>query len=164
MTRAVKVISPIEAVQNSALGALLLWQFARAYQEHSGGSAPIFHLAFLVLPLTLHRSTIEKISGTYPSSGLGKFVEKFGKEREELLAIHDRTRAMRTLTLEALATGIATGLLEIDYESAVFRSLLVKLRHPSQRIKLMSAGATKLGQWMSRVPPQTIFSLLQVKP
>lgn len=124
----------------------------------------MLHLAFLVLPLTLHRPTIEKISGTYPSSGLGKFVEKFSKEREELLAIHDRTRAMRMLTLGALATGIATGLLEVDYESANVRSLAVKFRRPSERIKPLSAGAAKLGQWMGRVPPPTIFSVLQVRP
>jgi hypothetical protein len=164
MTRGDDVISPIEAVQNSALGAFLLWQFGRAYQEHSGGVAPALHLSFLVLPLVLHRSTLEKVSSTYPSSGLGKFVEKFGKGREELLAIHDRTRAMRTLTLEALSTGIATGLLEVDYESATVRALAAKLRPPSERIKLMSAGAAKLGQWLVRVPPVTIFSLLQVRP
>lgn len=158
------IISPIEAVQNSALGAFLLWQFGRAYREHSGGAAPMLHLAFLLLPLVLHRWTLEKVSGTYPSSGLGKFAEKFGNGREELLAIHDRTRAMRTLTLEALSTGIATGLLEVDYGSATFRSNVIKLRPPNNRIKLMSAAAAKLGQWMARVPPATVFSLLQVRP
>lgn len=156
-------ISPVEAVQNSALCAYMLWSFGRGYQEKEQAIAP-FHLHFILLPLVLHRPTLDKISGTWPTSGLGKFVEKFAHQREELLAINERARAMRRLTLEAISTGLASGLLRIDYETSLVEAQEVRLRQPSDRVRPLAAGARKVGQWMSRIPSASIFSLLQVRP
>lgn len=155
-------LSSVDAVQNPALGAVLLWSFGRGFQQEVMGRLPVLHLAFLVLPIVLHRPTLELVSGTFPSSGLGKFIEKFERHREDLMAVHTRTLAMRRLTLEGLSTGVASGLLSIDYATGVLRANDVKLRQPSERIKPYAAAAGKLGHWVARVPPANVFSLLRV--
>ncbi|MGB3042235.1 MAG: three component ABC system middle component [Xanthobacteraceae bacterium] len=159
-----ETISSVEAVQNSALGAVILWSFGRGYQSEVLGRLPVFHFAFIVLPIVLHRPTLDLVSGTNLSSGLGKFVEKFDRNREDLMAVHTRTLAMRRLSLEAVSTGIATGLLSILYENALLRANEVKLRRPSERIKPYVAAAEKLGHWVARVPAPNVFSLLRIYP
>lgn len=157
-------ISPVEAVQNSALGSVILWSFGCGYQEEVLGRLPLLHLSFLVLPIVLHRPTLDLVTTTFPSSGLGKFIEKFERHREDLMAVHTRALSMRRLTLESLSTGIASGLLSLNYDKAILRSNVVKVRRPSERIRPYTTAAEKLGQWMARVPPANIFTLLRVRP
>jgi hypothetical protein len=159
-----KVISSVEAVQNSALGAVILWSFGQGYQSEVLGRLPVLHLAFIVLPIVLHRPTLDLVTGTNVSSGLGKFVEKFDRNREDLMAVHTRALAMRRLSLESVSTGIATGLLSILYEDALLRANEAKLRRPSERIKTYVAAAEKLGRWVARVPAPNVFSLLRIYP
>ncbi|WP_146210752.1 three component ABC system middle component [Azospirillum sp. TSO35-2] len=157
-------ISSVEAVQNSAMGAIILWWFGRGYEEEILGELPLLHLSFLVLPIILHRPSLNLVSSTNVSSGIGKFIEKFELHREDLMAVHTRTLAMRRLSLQAISTGISTGLLNIVYEDARLRANDVKIRRPTERIKPYTAAAEKLGRWMARVPPTTTFSLLRVSP
>lgn len=157
-------ISSIEAVQNPALGGVMMWAFGRGYQEEVLGVLPPLHLSFLVLPIALHRPTLDIVSTTYQSSGLGKFVEKFARQREDLMAIHTRALLMRRLSLEALSTGVAAGLLTVIYDDGLIRANDVKIRRPTERIKPYVAGAEKLGRWMARLPPANVFSLLHVRP
>jgi hypothetical protein len=157
-------ISSVEAVQNSALGAVILWSFGRGYQGEVFGRLPLFHFAFIVLPIVLHRPTLDLVSGTNVSSGLGKFVEKFERNREDLMAIHTRALVMRRLSLEAVSTGITAGLLSVLYDGAQLRANEAKLRRPSERIKPYTTAAEKLGRWVARVPAPTVFSLLRIYP
>ena len=157
-------ISSVEAVQNSAMGAVILWSFGRGYQGEVLGRLPLLHLSFLVLPIVLHRPTLELVTGTLTSSGIGKFIEKFERCREDLMAIHTRALLMRRLSLEAVSTGISVGLLSVLYEDGQLRANEVTMRHPTERIKPYTAAAEKLGHWMARVPPANIFSLLRVRP
>jgi len=157
-------ISSVEAVQNSAMGAVILWSFGRGYQEEALGRLPLLHFAFIVLPIVLHRPTLELVTGTYQSSGLGKFVEKFERNREDLMAVHDRALAMRRLTLEGVSTGISAGLLSVIYDDGQMRANEVSLRRPSERIKPYVNAAGKLGRWVARVPAPSVFSLLRIYP
>jgi hypothetical protein len=116
------------------------------------------------MPIILYRPTLEIVSSTNQSSGLGKFIEKFMRQREELMAIHARALSMRRLTLEAISTGVASGLLAVIYKDGLIRANDVGVRRPTERIKPYTAGAEKLGRWMARVPPASIFSLLRVSP
>lgn len=156
-------ISSVEAVQNPALGAVLIWSFGRGYQAEVMGRLPVLPLAFLILPIVLHRPTLDLVTTTFPSSGLGKFIEKFERHREDLMAVHTRALAMRRLTLEGLSTGIASGLLSLNYDQATLRANEVRLRQPSERIKPYTAAAGKLGHWIARVPAVNAFSLLRVR-
>jgi hypothetical protein len=157
-------ISPVALVQNPAFGAELLWRFGRGFQGERVGELPILTHFFLILPLVLHGPTMRVIKSTNQSSGLAKFVSKLAEERERLFAVHDRALAMRGLTLESVAAGIAAKLLSVEYNAAVVRSNDVKPPAPPERLKYHVAGAEKLGRWFARLPPSQIFSLLQVEP
>lgn len=128
------------------------------------GELPVLNLLFLVLPLTLHKHTVETIRGTNQSSGLGKFVSKFEGERERLFAIHERALSLRGLTLDSTAAGISAGLLSVDYERGLIRANETKLPPIPERLKFQLAGAEKLGLWFARLPANHVFFLLKVEP
>src|ERR1035441_4731796 len=68
----------VRAVQNPALGAMLLWRCSVGYQGASATAAPMpIPLLFVVLPIILHKQTAELLSSTQERSGLRKFTEKF---------------------------------------------------------------------------------------
>jgi Family of unknown function (DUF6521) len=158
-------IDSVEAVQNPALCAALIWSFGRGYRQANSSKLPIIHFVFLVLPLILHRPTLEQLTSTNTSSGFGKFVEKMShRHREELLAIHPRALLMRRLTLQGISTGIATGLLAVIYDDGTIRANEVSLKQQLTRIRKMMDAAYKLGDWLARVPNATVFSLLKVIP
>ncbi|ESZ23039.1 hypothetical protein X734_27990 [Mesorhizobium sp. L2C084A000] len=157
-------MSAVGLVQNPAFGSLLLWSFGSGFQAERVGDLPVLTQFFLVLPLVLHGPTVRTIRSTNQSSGLAKFISKLAEERERLFAVHDRALAMRSLTLESMAAGIATKLLSVDYNTAAVRSNEVKLPPPPDRLKHHVASAEKLGRWLARLPPNQGFSLLQVEP
>jgi hypothetical protein len=86
------------------------------------------------------------------------------EERERLLTVHDRAFAMRELTLESIAAGIATKLLKLDYETAAVRSNDAKPPTTPERLKYHVASAQKLGRWFARLPLGQVFLLLRVTP
>jgi hypothetical protein len=157
-------LSTVGLVQNPAFGSLLLWNFGKSFQKESISELPLLNLHFLVLPLLLHAKTLEKIRTTFPSSGLGQLVSKLSEQREQILSIHNRTQSMRELTLNSVSAGIACQLLHLDYKSAKVRSNEAKPPIAPERLKHHIKGAEKLGIWFARVPPQQVFSLLQVEP
>ena len=157
-------LSPVAQVQNSAFGAILLWRFVRGYQAERPGELPVLTLSFLLLPLILHRPTMEVVRSTNQSSGLTKFVAKLDEHRERLFAVHERALAMRNLTMESVAAGIATKLLWVDYESALVRANDIKAPTLPERLKHHLASAEKIGRWFARLPASYVFSLLKVEP
>ena len=159
-----EALSPVQLVQNPALGSALLWRFAKSFQEETVSRLVNLETLFLVLPLIFHRATLGQISTTQVGSGLGKMVSKLAEHREDLLAVHDRVLALRHLTLQSVGTGMATKLLSLSYETGNVRANEVKLPRQPERLKLAISGAEKLGRWFARVPADQVFSLLQVHP
>jgi hypothetical protein len=72
-------LTELEIVQNPAVGAYLIWQFGLAFQAESGEPAPLA-AAFLVLPLILHKRTLDVILSTLKASGLTLFASKVGEQ------------------------------------------------------------------------------------
>jgi hypothetical protein len=157
-------MSPVALVQNPAFGSLLLWSFGRGYQAEKIGDLPPMTSFFLILPLVLHGPTLRVLRSTNQSSGLSKFTSKLMEERERLLAVHNRAFAMRELTLESIAAGIASKLLKVDYETGAVRSNDAKPTTTPERLKYHVAGAQKLGRWFARLPLGQVFLLLRVEP
>lgn len=153
--------NPIALVQNPAFGAQLLCKFVRGFIAESETLPPMQSL-FIVLPILLHERTLEEVRSTYLSSGLTKVVSKLAKERERIVAIHDRALRMRELTLQSISMGVAAGLLQVDYKSGEVWSHGYKLPASPDRLKIHVAGADKLGRWFSRLPQSQVFALLQV--
>lgn len=155
--------SPIALVQNPAFGALLMWEFGRSFQAENVGDLPILNFHFLLLPLLLHSSTLEKIKSTNLSSGLVQVVNKLSNEREQLLSVHPRALAMRGLTIESVASGISGGLLHLDYRTAKIRSNDASPPAPPERLKYHIRGARKLGTWFAKLNAEQVFVLLKVE-
>jgi Family of unknown function (DUF6521) len=158
-------LSELEIIQNPALGAFLLWRFGIGYQSDDGRQAP-FHLFFLVLPLVLHRHTLGKISSTQRASGLALFAAKLSVERENLMAIHERTLLLRRLSLQSLAMGTEHRLLSISARDATVRANTAdeQFRVPTlpDRITPLSRAPEKLGHWCSKFSLHQIATTLMV--
>jgi hypothetical protein len=155
-------LSEVERVQNPALGAMLIWKYGRSYQAQLTTEPPDMLLAFLVLPLCLHRPTLDIIVGTQARSGLGKFCEKLSERREELFAVHERCLALKELSLNSLAFGERAGILAIEYQTARLRALEVADPSLSERVKAQAKGAEKLGIWFSALKTSEVFYALKV--
>ena len=158
-------LSEIEIVQNPALCAFVLWRFGLGFQSEDGRPA-ILPLAFLVLPLVLHRPTLEMINSTRKTSGLALFASKLGEQRELLFAVHERALALRHLTLQSIGMGVANRLLTLDYEAATLRANTLESDAPKpklpERIRNFSSAADKIGYWFSKVTLNQVASTLAV--
>jgi Family of unknown function (DUF6521) len=159
-------LSEFEIVQNPALGAYAIWRFGLGFQSEESRPA-VLPLAFLVLPLVLHRPTLELITSTRKASGLALFAAKLGEERENLLALHERAHILRRLTLQSIAMGISSHLLTLDYQAATLRAntLEPNIRKPvlPERIKGFSGAADKVGYWFSKVGLPQVAATLAVE-
>jgi Family of unknown function (DUF6521) len=142
----------------------LIWQFGLGFQADDGQRSS-FLLAFLVLPLLLHRPTLELVSSTRKSSGLSLFAAKIGEEHENLLAVHSRALALRKLSLESMALAANRGLITVDYNGGLFRSNTTQMKAPSlpERIRSMTPAARRLGFWFTQMSVHQIASTLRVQ-
>jgi hypothetical protein len=158
-------LTEIELVQNPALCAFVLWRFGLGFQSEDGRPA-ILPLAFLVLPLVLHRPTLEMINSTRKTSGLALFASKLGEQRELLFAVHERALALRHLTLQSIGMGVANRLLTLDYDAATLRANTLEPDAPKpklpERIRSFSSAADKIGYWFSKVALNQVASTLAV--
>ena len=159
-------LSELEIVQNPALGAYAISRFGLGFQAEDG-RRPAFPLVFLVLPLVLHRTTLEVIGSTRKASGLTLFAAKLGEERENLLAVHERALLLRTLTLQSIAMGVSARLLTVDYAEATLRAntLEPRAKKPvlTERIKAVSGAAEKLGYWFLKASLTQVAVALRVE-
>jgi len=153
-------------VQNPALGAYVLWQFGLGYQSH--GSEPVkLPAAFLILPIVLHKPTLELVSSTQKGSGLALFAAKLAEREENLLAVHTRALVLRDLTLRSLSFAINAGIATLDYANATMRanSLALRAKKPPvpERLRALSNGAEKVGYWFAKMGLPQIASTLRVE-
>lgn len=158
-------LSDLAIVQNPGLGAFALWRFGQGFQSDDERPAH-FALAFLVLPIVFHRPTLETITSTNKPSGLALFAAKLGKEREHLLALHERALILRPLTLKSIIVGISSHLLSVDYGDGTLRSNAPepkprKLDLP-ERLKPLGPAAEKFGYWSSKLGIAQVANLLRV--
>lgn len=159
----------VRLVQNPALGAVLLWRFVSGYweghQQHSPTPLPLF---FLVLPIVLHEETAMFVKSTQKTSGLRAFATKFGEakisKQDLLLAIHERAKAFRELTLESLRLALSTRLIHLDLNGEVFP--LSRTRpHVGvpQSVNPLLKESEKLGYWFSQLTLHEIAAILKVR-
>jgi hypothetical protein len=159
-------LSELEIVQNPALGAYAIWQFGLGFQADDSRPTAL-PLVFLVLPLLLHTQTLHVIESTRKASGLTLFAAKLGEERENLLAVHERARSLRALTLESIALGIRGRLLSLHYTDASLRANAPFGTHAKpllpERLKGLPPSADKLGYWFSKAGLSQVAATLKVE-
>jgi hypothetical protein len=157
-------------VQNPALGALLQWRFAAGYAEarNDAAGSPLV-LAFVILPILFHQETFDFLAATNRPSGLRVFASKFAsstnRKSDLLLALHERTDAMRDLSLRSLRMGLAFRLVSVE----PMRGWLLPLSRTEPRAQIpttvrpMVTNAEKLGAWFSQLTPFEVASTLKVR-
>lgn len=160
------VLNEVQAMQNPALGAALLWRFARGFSPESSPNGTPLPLAFVVLPLTFHAKSAEKVSSTLAGSGLRKFEAKFSDDDrgDELLALHPRVLAMRDLSLRSLRIALRSGLLTLSPKEATLwpRSRSTPPAEAKAVGELLKS-AEKLGAWCRDVSLFEVAGLLKVE-
>jgi hypothetical protein len=149
-------LSELQIVQNPSLGL--------GFQADDSQRSS-FLLAFLVLPLLLHKPTLDWVVSTRKSSGLALFAAKLGEQHENLLTVHSRALALRRLSLQSIGIAANRGLVTINYEDGYFRSNIPDKKAPAlpERIRGMPPAAQKIGFWFSRMSVHQIASTLRVQ-
>jgi hypothetical protein len=153
-------------MQNPALGALLLWRFAKTYADSHAQklSAPL-PLAFIVLPLVWHPDTAELIASTQTASGLRKYAGKFSESegaRDVLLAIDDRVTQLREKSRASLRVALATGLVGVTPEARLFSKLVSNEQGSNRTLLTMADNAEKLAVWFSPLTTHEVSLTLHV--
>lgn len=99
---------------NPALCAVLLAEASKDFISKASRPLP-FALAFLVLPVVLHRSTREALPGSTVTSLLPWIQEN----REHLVEFSTRVQRLRAISREAILFGIQTRVLSLSTEGAL---------------------------------------------
>ncbi len=159
----------VRAIQNPALGSVLIWRAASSYQiNHKTGSFMPLPLCFLVLPIVFHEETSALVTGTRMASGLRKLTAKFRSAEESktdlLLAVGGRAVAMRTLTWESIRIGTTSNVLSLNTKSGSLMSLsdTPLVNGVPQSIRPLLGSAEKLGTWFSGLTLYEIGLQMQV--
>lgn len=155
--------SEADLVQNSALGAALLWAFTAEYFGQSRGErGPAFSTALLVLPMTFHQETVECLNSRNYDGGLDLAL---AENRTLTVDIQERMRALEPQTMNALNVAFAAGLLTYERERGELRPgrKTSPFQIDSAEVRRMLNTATRLGYWFCVINPARLGSLLRVR-
>ena len=159
----------LDAIQNPALGAMLIWRFVAGFDSgnSTGAGAPLPY-AFLPRPRLMHEETATLLLETRTRSGIRKFTEKFASAKESksdlLLVLNRRMVQMRPLTLRSIHMALGSSLLGVDLQHA----LLFPLSRTAPRagvpedLRPLLSAAERLGIWLSGLTPYETSLLLKV--
>ena len=160
-----RLLSEVQAMQNPALGAALIWRFACGYapqnEAHAGLPLP---LSFVVLPVILHERTRKQVSSTRLSSGARKFEEKFRERGDLLFALNQRAIAMRPLSLRSLRHALASGLVTLIADrGTLWPRSYTKPPVDATSVTELLGAAEKLGSWCRSLSVYEVAGILRVE-
>ena len=154
----------VQAIQNPALGAALIWRFVCGFSPASSTAGTPLPLVFAVLPLALHVRSIEEVGKTHTSSGLRKFEEKFDERGDLLLAIQPRMLAMRDLSLRSLRIGLRAGLLTlVPVDGVLWPRSHAAAPAEAKTVTDLLKAAEKLGTWCRELTLFEVAGILRVE-
>lgn len=155
----------VDAIQNSAMAAVLLWRFCVGYAvaRQSPASTPIPAL-FVVLPVLLDDDSMRLLSSTQSKSGLrqfaGKFTEPAHSKTDVLLSLERHAISLRSQTLEALRLALQSRLLFLEPTTAEIVALSqAQPKSFPETVRPLVRNAEKLGTFAGGV---TLFELSTV--
>ncbi|MBN8468800.1 hypothetical protein JYJ95_20045 [Corallococcus exiguus] len=158
------ILNEVQAMQNPALGAALLWRFACGFSPESSPNGTPLPLAFVVLPIIFHAKSLEEVARTQVASGLRKFEEKFTDRGDVLLSIQPRMLAMRALSLRSLRVAIRVGLITlVPKEAVLWPRSRVSAPAEAKALSDLLKSAEKLGTWCRDVSLFEVAGLLKVE-
>jgi len=81
------LLGEIQAIQNPALGAALLWRFSCGFSPDSSVAGNSSTACLRCTSLGFHARSLEEVTGTLAGSGLRKYEEKFQGRGDILLSL-----------------------------------------------------------------------------
>ena len=160
-----RLLSEVQAMQNPALGAAVIWRFTCGYapQNEQEDGVPL-PLVFIVLPVVLHKRTREGVSSTQRSSGARKFEEKFQDRGDVLFALNDRAIGLRGLSLRSVRHALASGLVTlIPDRGKLWPRSYTKPPVNAKSVTELFGAAEKLGSWCRSMSIYEISGILRVE-
>lgn len=154
-----------QALLAPSFSAMLLWQAAAGHYAGVKRGVPL-ELAFLVLPIVLHRGTRELLPKLVVTS-LPVWLEENPLIRS---GIAERARTLVPFTKDAMTFGGTRGLFsvtpsEITAVTAWKRKLNSVLKRTSQEVAECVKRAEFLGRWFARIGNgATVMALLGIRP
>jgi hypothetical protein len=158
----------VDAVQNAAFSAVLLWRFCVGYAgtRQVPSSTPL-PAVFLPLPILFNEESNAVLASTNTKSGLrlfaGKFSDSSVSKTDVLLSLERQMKTLRPQTLEALRLALRSRLLFLDPKTAEVIALSdAAPKSLPESVKSLVRNAEKLGVWSGSVSLYELSSILQV--
>jgi hypothetical protein len=152
------------ALLNPAFCSCLLWQSSASYMGSANSPLP-FDVAFLVLPIVLHRKTRESLPGTVKTS-FPVWINEHPLVRSH---ITESARTLVHFTKDAMMFGGAHGLFQFDGTALIAntawkKSIASDLKQSTDEVRSCAKRADFLGKWLAMAgSPGTVMAILGLK-
>jgi hypothetical protein len=157
--------SPEEArLFNPGFVGLLVWSTATGYTEAAGEGLP-FELAFIAMPVSLHRPTRQALPRT-PRTSLAAWLEENTSFR---VAFADRAKGLAPFVREGILFASTHNLVAFGEDgklrSSPPRNLALYLREATEEVRDCVKRAEFVGRWFGAAGmPVTVMALWGVAP
>lgn len=150
---------------NPSFCSSLLWHAANGYQ--TGAHLPLpFEVAFLVLPMVLHREIRDSLPRILRTS-VAVWIEENPLSRSR---VADRARILVPFTKEAMMFGGVHGLLAFEIGGVLANTqwkvrIASNLKLSSEEVKICAKRAEFVGRWFGTAgSPGTLLAIFGVRP
>jgi hypothetical protein len=147
---------------NPAYLAILLHQVSSGYESQRAQALP-FALAFIALPIVMHRSTAKVL----PKTSVTKLHLWLTENPEVLFEFGQRAASYAPYVREAISFGVSYGLLEFSQGSSIGKTRLSKLKgwEKESLPRIETAQALLVGKLLGKEGDvRNIFSMFGVRP
>lgn len=154
-----------DIVQNHILGAHLLREFVRFYQNNSEGNiGPTLVLTMPVLPIVLNEVARKSISKRrFIEGGLSKTILE---DKTLYSGLQDRMQKMADQTLKSLSLAFTLQLLSYNQETSElsmnFQLNPISEIHEAKNYKEMLNTAHRLGAWFAKLTLEELITELKI--
>lgn len=151
---------------NPSFCSVLLWYATRGYSNQSESEGLPFEVAFLVLPMVLHRETRKSLPKT-PKTSVPVWLDLNPLARSH---ITDRSRALVPFTKEAMNFGGGYGMLRFQNRNLIGAAVWKRkiegvVNDCSEEVRECVKRAEFLGKWFAKTGnASTIMALFGVRP
>lgn len=154
-----------KGILNPSFFSLVIWSASKAYKKNSGSNLP-FELAFIIIPIILHK----EIRSSLPRSTATSFLVWLNENRLTRVHISNRAPLLSKYVKEAIVFGGIYELFKIDKFCIVatddFEKKINKnIKNASDEVQECIKKADFVGKWLSGAgDTATILALLGVRP
>jgi Family of unknown function (DUF6521) len=143
-------------LRNPALGALLLWELSRSFQEYEPNNAgPSLPVIVVSAGMLLHRPTVLTIKGMQLVKGIG-LARAIASEPEIVAGLQQRVEAAFAFSMDSLGLATASGLVvaierqgRFPTYQATRQKLSPRLEAASRPIVPQLSASRRLGAWFA---------------